>query len=192
MTAGDGTSPYMLYSGWDGRGEFFFLMEICYCGIPGRPIGDGIDGHSWWPLFQSIPTEYLEAYYPVRIDGYTSLRDSGGAGLHRGGKRHREALRVPRAGRDLAARLPVADLPVGGVLGGRPAMRSAKLLVRADGTSERLPAKCDEIAIEPGDMLVYRTAAAGETRWSAPGASSRPRCATASSQLRRPSASTAC
>ena len=89
--AGYGTSPYMLYSGWkesvDGQqpGEFFYSMEILYGGIPGRPIGDGMDGHSWWPLFENIPTEYLEAYYPMRIDGYTTVTDSGGAGLHRGG-----------------------------------------------------------------------------------------------------------
>ena len=75
----------MLYSGWDGKGEFFYSMEILYGGIPGRPIGDGMDGHSWWPLFENIPTEYLEAYYPLRIDGYTTVTDSGGAGLHRGG-----------------------------------------------------------------------------------------------------------
>ena len=83
--AGYGTSPYMLYSGWDGSGDFFYSMEILYGGIPGRPIGDGMDGHSWWPLFENIPTEYLEAYYPMRIDGYTTVTDSGGPGLHRGG-----------------------------------------------------------------------------------------------------------
>ena len=83
--AGYGTSPYMLYSGWDSDGAFYYAMEILYGGIPGRPIGDGMDGHSWWPLFENIPTEYLEAYYPLRIDGYTTVTDSGGAGLHRGG-----------------------------------------------------------------------------------------------------------
>ncbi len=44
--SGYGTSPYMLYSGWDSKGEFFYSMEILYGGIPGRPIGDGMDGHS--------------------------------------------------------------------------------------------------------------------------------------------------
>ena len=83
--AGYGTSPYMLYSGWEESGDFFYSMEILYGGIPGRPIGDGMDGHSWWPLFENIPTEYLEAYYPMRIDGYTTVTDSGGPGLHRGG-----------------------------------------------------------------------------------------------------------
>ena len=73
--AGYGTSPYMLYSGWKDDGEFFYAMEILYGGIPGRPIGDGMDGHSWWPLFENIPTEYLEAYYPLRVDGYTTVID---------------------------------------------------------------------------------------------------------------------
>ena len=48
-----------------------------------------------------------------------------------------------------------------GVLGGQPGERSEKLLVRADGTEERLPSKCDNVVVEPGDMLVYRTAGGG-------------------------------
>ena len=60
-------------------------MEILYGGIPGRPIGDGLDGHSWWPLFQNIPSEYLETYYPMLVESYSTIIDSGGAGKHRGG-----------------------------------------------------------------------------------------------------------
>jgi N-methylhydantoinase B len=30
-----------------------------------------------------------------------------------------------------------------------------------DGTEERLPSKCDQVVVEPGDMLVYRTAGGG-------------------------------
>ena len=160
MTAGDGTSPYMLYSGWDDDGEFFFLMEICYCGIPGRPIGDGIDGHSWWPLFQNIPTEYVEAYYPVRIDGYTSQCDSGGAGLHRGGNGIEKRYVYLEPGEISIHDDRWLSYPWG-VLGGRPAVRSTKFLVRGDGSEERLAAKCDGVKVEAGDMLVYRTSGGG-------------------------------
>ena len=111
--AGYGTSPYMLYSGWDDRGDFFYLMEISYGGIPGRPIGDGMDGHSWWPLFQNIPTEYLEAYYPVRIDGYTTVVDSGGAGFHRGGNGIEKRYVYLEPGRGLDPRRPLAHLSMG-------------------------------------------------------------------------------
>ena len=47
------------------------------------------------------------------------------------------------------------------MLGGEPGGRSEKILKRADGTEERLPSKCDNVAVEPGDMLVYRTAGGG-------------------------------
>jgi N-methylhydantoinase B len=47
------------------------------------------------------------------------------------------------------------------VLGGEPGERSEKILIRADGTEERLPSKCDNVEVQPGDMLVYRTAGGG-------------------------------
>jgi N-methylhydantoinase B len=158
--AGYGTSPYMLYSGWGEDGKFFYAMEILYGGIPGRPIGDGMDGHSWWPLFENIPTEYLEAYYPLRIDGYTTVTDSGGAGLHRGGNGIEKRYVYLEPGQVSIHDDRWLTRPWG-VLGGEPGERSTKLLRRADGTEEVLPAKCDEIVVAPGDMLIYRTAGGG-------------------------------
>ena len=158
--AGYGTSPYMLYSGWDKKGDFFYVMEISYGGIPGRPVGDGMDGHSWWPLFENIPTEYLEAYYPLRIDGYTTVTDSGGAGFHRGGNGIEKRYVYLEPGEVSIHDDRWLTYPWG-ILGGRPGMRSEKILVRTDGTEERLPSKCDEVRVEPGDMLIYRTAGGG-------------------------------
>ena len=158
--AGYGTSPYMLYSGWGEDGEFFYSMEILFGGIPGRPIGDGMDGHSWWPLFENIPTEYLEAYYPMRIDGYTTITDSGGAGLHRGGNGVEKRYVYLEPGEVSIHDDRWLSRPWG-VLGGQPGSRSEKLLVRADGSEERLPSKCDNVEVAPGDMLVYRTAGGG-------------------------------
>jgi N-methylhydantoinase B len=158
--AGYGTSPYMLYSGWDQNGEFYYLMEISYGGIPGRPIGDGMDGHSWWPLFENIPTEYLESYYPVRIDGYTTITDSGGAGFHRGGNGIEKRYVYLEPGEVSIHDDRWLTYPWG-ILGGKPGARSEKILKRADGSEEILPSKCDEVEVKPGDMLVYRTAGGG-------------------------------
>ena len=180
--AGYGTSPYMLYSGWkesvDGAqpGEFFYSMEILYGGIPGRPIGDGMDGHSWWPLFENIPTEYLEAYYPMRIDGYTTIPDTGGAGLHRGGNGVEKRYVYLEPGEVSIHDDRWLTRPWG-VLGGLPGARSSKLLVRADGSEQVLPSKCDEVEVQPGDMLVYRTAGGGgwKDRFDRPAESGRAR-----------------
>lgn len=48
-----------------------------------------------------------------------------------------------------------------GILGGTPGRRSEKILRRADGSEERLPSKCDEVQVKPGDTLIYRTAGGG-------------------------------
>src|SRR5919112_5372136 len=87
--AGFSSSPHFMYSGryreGDRAGEWFQLYSIGFGGIPGRPIGDGPDGHSLWPSFVNIPCEYLESYYPLRIERWETVADTGGAGLHRGG-----------------------------------------------------------------------------------------------------------
>jgi N-methylhydantoinase B len=49
-----------------------------------------------------------------------------------------------------------------GILGGKPGMRSEKILVGTDGTRERLPSKCDDVQVGPGDILIYRTTAPDE------------------------------
>ena len=80
-----GTSPNFVYSGTDSDGKPYQILEILYGGIPARPFADGLDGHSWWPLFKAVPTEYLEKYYPLRVESYKARSNSGGAGYHRGG-----------------------------------------------------------------------------------------------------------
>jgi N-methylhydantoinase B len=119
-----------------------------------------MDGHSWWPLFENIPTEYLEAYYPLRIDGYTTVTDSGGAGLHRGGNGVEKRYVYLEPGEVSIHDDRWLTRPWG-VLGGEPGGRSEKILKRADGTEERLASKCDNVVVEPGDMLIYRTAGGG-------------------------------
>ncbi|WP_417520217.1 hydantoinase B/oxoprolinase family protein, partial [Minwuia sp.] len=83
--AGFSDSPHFMYSGYDKNGEWFQLFQIGFGGIPGRPAGDGADGHSLWPGFTNVPNEFVEAYFPLRIESYETLADTGGAGLHRGG-----------------------------------------------------------------------------------------------------------
>jgi N-methylhydantoinase B len=119
-----------------------------------------MDGHSWWPLFENIPTEYLESYYPIRVDGYTTVKDSGGAGLHRGGNGIEKRYVYLEPGEISIHDDRWLTYPWG-ILGGTPGKRSEKILKRADGTEQRLPSKCDEVVVQSGDMLVYRTAGGG-------------------------------
>ena len=155
--AGFSDSPHFMYSGHRrDTGEWYQLYQIGFGGIPGRPAGDGPDGHSLWPAFTNVPNEFLEAYMPLRIRAYRLIPDSGGAGLHRGGNGISIAYEFLEPGE-----VSVHDdrwlTSPWGVNGGRPGMRSTKRLVRADGSEENVPSKCDRVAVEPGDVLHFDT-----------------------------------
>jgi N-methylhydantoinase B len=158
--AGYGSSPHFLYSGTDGEGRPFQLMEILYGGIPGRPIGDGMDGHSWWPLFENIPSEYLESYYPLLIETYRTIPDTGGAGLHRGGNGAEKVYHMLEAG-EISIHDDRHLTQPWGILGGRPGACSEKWLIKKDGSKEPLPSKTDHVKVRNGDRIVFRTAGGG-------------------------------
>ncbi|HBO11448.1 MAG TPA: 5-oxoprolinase [Halieaceae bacterium] len=154
--AGFSDSPHLFYSGYRDDGEWFQLFQIGFGGIPGRPVGDGPDGHSLWPGFTNVPNEFIESYFPLRIETYATIPDSGGAGLHRGGNGLTVAYRF------------LADGEIGihddrwltypwGVLGGEPGLRSTKRLVRTDGSEEWLGAKAEGIKGKKGDLLYFNT-----------------------------------
>ncbi len=154
--AGFSDSPHFMYSGFDRNGKWYQLFQIGFGGIPGRPAGDGPDGHSLWPAFTNVPNEFLEAYFPLRIWEYATIVDSGGAGLHRGGNGITIAYEMLETGEFSIHDDRWLTYPWG-VNGGEPGMRSTKRLVRVDGTEENLPSKCDRIQVQPGDILYFNT-----------------------------------
>ncbi len=154
--AGFSDSPHLFYSGYDEKGDWFQLFQIGFGGVPGRPVGDGPDGHSLWPGFTNVPNEFVEAYFPLRVEKYETISDSGGAGKHRGGNGLRVAYRFLADGQIAIHDERWLTYPWG-VNGGEPGLRSTKLLVRKDGSEEVLPAKCDGIEVRAGDLLYFNT-----------------------------------
>jgi N-methylhydantoinase B/oxoprolinase/acetone carboxylase alpha subunit len=158
--AGFSSSPHFMYSGTYGegerKGEWFQLYSIGFGGIPGRPIGDGPDGHSLWPSFVNIPCEYLESYYPMRIELWETVTDTGGAGLHRGGNGVDVAYRFLAPGAISIHDDRWLTYPWG-VNGGKPGARGRKWLERADGTREVLGSKVHDVPVAEGDLLHFVT-----------------------------------
>ena len=154
--AGFSDSPHFMYSGYNAKGEWYQLYQIGFGGVPGRPAGDGPDGHSLWPAFTNVPNEFLEAYFPLRIVKYETIADSGGPGLHRGGNGLSMGYQFLETGE-----ISIHDdrwlTHPWGVNGGLPGKRSDKLMVRADGSEEWMRPKCDRIKVEPGDTLYFNT-----------------------------------
>jgi len=158
--AGFSSSPHFMYSGTysggDRKGEWFQLYSIGFGGIPGRPIGDGPDGHSLWPSFVNIPCEYLESYYPMRIERWETVADTGGAGVHRGGNGVDVSYRFLEPGTVAIHDDRWLTYPWG-VNGGTPGARGRKWLERVDGTTEVLPSKVHDVPVRQGDVLHFVT-----------------------------------
>ncbi len=154
--AGFSDSPHLFFSGYDKNGEWFQLFQIGFGGIPGRPVGDGPDGHSLWPGFTNVPNEFVEAYFPLRVESYETITDSGGAGLHRGGNGLSVAYRFLCDG-SIAIHDDRWLTHPWGVNGGEPGRRSTKRLVKVDGSEQVLPAKCEGIEVQEGDLLYFDT-----------------------------------
>ncbi|MGN6688597.1 MAG: hydantoinase B/oxoprolinase family protein, partial [Actinomycetales bacterium] len=158
--AGFSSSPHFMYSGnyssGDRKGEWFQLYSIGFGGIPGRPLGDGPDGHSLWPSFVNIPCEFLESYYPLRIVKWETVADSGGAGLHRGGNGVDVAYHFLEPGTIAIHDDRWLTYPWG-VNGGEPGARGQKWIDHPDGTRQVLPSKCHDVRVEPGDVLHFVT-----------------------------------
>lgn len=155
-----GTSPNLVYAGVDSDGNQFQMLEILYGGIPARPGGDGLDGHSWWPLFRTVPAEYQEAYYPLTIDEYSTREDTGGAGEFRGGHGITKVYTFEEDG-TITFQDDRSHTYPWGVDGGSHGETSKKKLIRTDGTEEELPSKAESIPVQAGDTLVFSTAGGG-------------------------------
>jgi N-methylhydantoinase B len=154
--AGFSSSPHLFYSGYDKSGEYFQLFQIGFGGIPGRPLGDGPDGHSLWPGFTNVPNEFLERYFPMVIERYETVADSGGAGLHRGGNGIHMSYRFLEPGA-IAIHDDRWFVPPWGVNGGEPGKRARKVLERADGTKTIVGNKVEDVHVEANDVLHFIT-----------------------------------
>jgi len=154
--AGFSSSPHLFYSGRDKTGRWFQLFQIGFGGIPGRPMGDGPDGHSLWPNFTNVPNEFLERYFPLRIERYETVPDSGGAGLHRGGNGIIMSYRFLEPGLIAIHDDRWFTYPWG-VNGGAPGARARKILEKADGSQVIVGNKREDISVEAGDMLHFIT-----------------------------------
>ena len=110
---------------------------------------------------KAIPNEFLELYYPLRIEVYETVTDSGGPGLYRGGNGMRIHWRFLEEG-DISIHDDRWLSKPWGVLGGEPGARSSKVLVKysvdvVNPPREVCGSKQDHIKVSNGDVLEWIT-----------------------------------
>ena len=147
--------------GFRPDGRRFLLMNIFGGGWGGRPHEDGESASVsiCQGDVRSAPIELQEVQYPFLIERFALRTDSGGAGEHRGG-----------LGVDLTYRALqkcVANVnnertqdPPWGLAGGKPGAVNEAVLIRHDGSEQRLR-KATGVQLEPGDRLTFGTAGGG-------------------------------
>jgi len=142
--------------------ETFVLFEYHGGGWGGTSRCDGLD--ATFGLMANCydnPIEAIELRYPLRIEHYGLIPESGGAGTFRGGLGLRREIRYLEGAGYLTNRSDAQKFPAQGVLGGEPGHTSRHRLVRTDGQVEELPSKATNISISGGDLLVLETAGGG-------------------------------
>ena len=153
------------FGGYDAERRPFVFLEFLFGSWGGRPTKDGIDAAASAVVnFSNNPIEIVESEYPLLIERYGYVPDSGGAGKFRGG------LALVRQYRFLAEEGVLQlrtdrriHLPYG-LRGGRSGTPSQNLLWR-DSELRELPAKC-RLTIRRGD--VFRHVLGGAGGWGDP------------------------
>lgn len=110
----------------------------------------------------NLPVEALENEYPLLMDEYAMIQDSGGAGRTRGGMGIAKQIRAVGPGIVFSARSDSHTVGVAaGVAGGADGRRAR--LVRNFGTpaQEELFSKTANITLAPGESVRIETPGAG-------------------------------
>ncbi|MFP5331506.1 MAG: hydantoinase B/oxoprolinase family protein [Acidimicrobiia bacterium] len=138
----------------------FAYYETVGGGQGGRPRGPGQSGiHTGMTNTKNTPIESISSHYPFRVVRYTLRRGSGGDGKHRGGDGiEREILFLEDATVSLMGERR-RHRPWG-LWGGSAGATGEDLVIRADGSVERVAAKAT-FWVEAGDRLLVRTPGGG-------------------------------
>ena len=155
-----GGSTLPTISGWqDGRP--FVFCETFMGNFGATAEHDGQEGTAHIGANQSnVPVEMIEAEYPLRIERYGILEDTGGPGEFRGGLSLVREYRVLAPEAELNVRSDKRDYPPHGLYGGEPGVGSTNVVSHVDGAKQPLPVLLTE-PIELAQGAVFHHAMAG-------------------------------
>lgn len=159
--AGEGGNTLAVFGSERDDGSRFIFYELVVGTWGGTPEDDGNDGlTNPASLAANIPVEVAESEFPIRVERYGLVPDSGGAGRHRGGLSVERVWRCLTPDTSLIVRSDRSAHAPYGLGGGLPGAVSTNLLRRADGSEAVLPSMFST-TIQAGDVYVHRTAGGG-------------------------------
>jgi N-methylhydantoinase B len=146
--------------GYDAQRRAFVFLEFLVCSWGGRPFADGIDGVSSMVVnFSNYPAEVIEREYPLRIEQYGFVADSGGPGKFRGGLALVRRYRFLEESGTFQIRSDRSRFAAYGLAGGGPGRLSRNVL--NPGPHERVLPPKTTLHVTRGDVLLHELAGAG-------------------------------
>lgn len=159
-----GTSCCFLFGGaHPDTGELYSHFHFEGIGWGGRPDKDGnsqiivINGNC-----RNTPVEVFESRYPIRVESYRLLEDSGGPGRNRGGLGMERVLTIEADEITVSALFNRMTVDPFGLHGGRPGRNSGIYMRRAGSSEWRTfseafgtvsPSKFSNIVLRRGDQV---------------------------------------
>ena len=158
----DSTSAVSV-SGWHPqRNATYVYPESMGGGAGAFADRDGMDAvHVHTVNSTNLPAEALELEYPLLLDEYALVPDSGGAGRHRGGMGMARQIRARQDNTTFSARSDAHIVPAPGVFGGKPS--NVTRIRRNPGTAqeEELHSKATGLVLMAGEVIRVETLGAG-------------------------------
>jgi N-methylhydantoinase B len=164
MGSGNDVVPAIVFSGALTRRQGHYVyLETLGGGSGARSDMDGMDAvHVHMTNTSNLPAEALENEYPLMVDEYALVEDSGGAGKQRGGLGIARQIRAIAPGTIFSVRSDSHTVGVpSGVFDGKEGRRAR--LVRNPGRAdeEELFSKVARIEMKVGDAMRIETPGAG-------------------------------
>lgn len=161
--AANGANVTAVFYGHDPRHDRpYVYLETLGGGFGGRFTKDGKDGVQVHITNTSnLPVEAIEAEYPLLVESYGLIEDSGGAGKFRGGMGIRRVVRPVDHETVFSGMGERFVHQPWGIFGGQPGATGRFSVTGPSHNDETLPDKPNNIPLGPDDAVVIETPGAG-------------------------------
>jgi N-methylhydantoinase B len=158
--AGEGGNSVICISGLRPNRKPFIIVDMICGAWGGRPNKDGLEAvTNASQNLSNMPVEVMEAEHPVRIEEYTFVPDTCGAGKYRGGVGIKRSYRILADDALLQMRTDRVKFLPYGLAGGEPGGPSRNVMI-VDGAEKELPGKIT-MRVGQGALIVHEQAGAG-------------------------------
>ena len=163
LAGSQGTSAILTVGGLHPRtGKRYVSYETVAGGMGARPTQDGINSVKVGiSNTMNSPVEQMEMRFPIMIDRYELINDSGGAGKYRGGLGARRVTRVMGHTAMVTTCCERMISPPFGLQGGKPGSVSKIEMIDHEGVRKPVAGKGPPFPMADGGEIWYDVAGSG-------------------------------